>query len=197
MTRSRATAGTMIPLYLRCNSSIPFSQRMPYTHCHTPSGFPPPLPPPTKELCFWIISQAQLCEVGSSRAASNRGCVRGSAVVGRIRISQPRAIPPRGRAARPPLPPRGPGTMAKLLVFDLDGTLYLETNGYPSHCRRRAAEYLADKFDMTVSPAANRRPNPIVLTRIPHLVRAQVEEAEAKRKLALKVKSMRERARKG
>ena len=63
--------------------------------------------------------------------------------------------------------------MAKLLVFDLDGTLYLETNGYPQHCRRRAAEYLADKFDMTV------------------------EEAEAKRKLALKVRTMRERAREG
>lgn len=48
------------------------------------------------------------------------------------------------------------------LLFDLDGTLYLESNGYVKHCRTRGCEYLAEKFGWTM------------------------EEAEEKRKLALK-----------
>ena len=48
------------------------------------------------------------------------------------------------------------------LLFDLDGTLYLESNGYVQHCRARAGEYLSNKFGWTL------------------------EEAEEKRKLALK-----------
>lgn len=48
------------------------------------------------------------------------------------------------------------------LLFDLDGTLYLDSDGYVGHCRARAGEYLAKKLGMTK------------------------EEAEEKRKLALK-----------
>ncbi len=48
------------------------------------------------------------------------------------------------------------------LLFDLDGTLYLESNGYVKHCRQRACEYLAKTLGLSL------------------------EEAEEKRKLALK-----------
>ena len=43
------------------------------------------------------------------------------------------------------------------LLFDLDGTLYLESNGYVQHCRSRAAEFLARKFGMTVEEAEEKR----------------------------------------
>jgi hypothetical protein len=49
-----------------------------------------------------------------------------------------------------------------ILVRNNKGTLYLESNGYVQHCRSRGGAYLAEKFGWSL------------------------EEAEEKRKLALK-----------
>ena len=53
-------------------------------------------------------------------------------------------------------------SLGTVLLFDLDGTLYLESNGYVQHCRNRGAAFLSEKFGWSL------------------------EEAEEKRKLALK-----------
>ena len=43
------------------------------------------------------------------------------------------------------------------LLFDLDGTLYLESNGYVKHCRGRANEYLCKKFGIDIEKAEEIR----------------------------------------
>ena len=43
------------------------------------------------------------------------------------------------------------------LLFDLDGTLYLESNGYVQHCRKQACDFLCEKFDWSAEQAEEKR----------------------------------------
>ena len=43
------------------------------------------------------------------------------------------------------------------LLFDLDGTLYLESNGYVQHCRKQACDFLCVKFGWSAEQAEEKR----------------------------------------
>ena len=45
----------------------------------------------------------------------------------------------------------------KVLLFDLDGTLYLESNGYVAWCRDRAATFLSERFGISKQEAEEKR----------------------------------------